>query len=247
MSFVVEELSIKQFDILPPDATHNDNPPPIADYFIRLFGYLARELCGQRRSRQRPRCHDKGIDRASVSFRHDRFWPIDTVTLMTDGSLEALDVLRIVGNGSTASSLNVRRDALPDVQHDPVWQEAFHASLNLAEVCRKCDFLDSCGGGHLAQCWSPERRFDNPIATAGSAFSDIFGSGSPRLWCSNSMYPCGRTSANDSPESVENASSGERLVQPIEHPQVAYAVTHRLAVEVRAIALRKGYQRLRRS
>ena len=29
--------AIKQFDILPPDATHADNPPPIDDYFIRLF------------------------------------------------------------------------------------------------------------------------------------------------------------------------------------------------------------------
>ena len=37
MAFVVDELGITQFDILPPDATHADNPPPIADYFIRLF------------------------------------------------------------------------------------------------------------------------------------------------------------------------------------------------------------------
>ena len=29
--------------------------------------------------------------------------PIDTVTLMADGSLEPLDVLRIAGDGSTAS------------------------------------------------------------------------------------------------------------------------------------------------
>ena len=37
LAFVVDELGIKQFDILPPDATHADNPPPIADYFIKLF------------------------------------------------------------------------------------------------------------------------------------------------------------------------------------------------------------------
>ena len=37
LDFVVNELGYKQFDILPPDATHADNPPPIDDYFIRLF------------------------------------------------------------------------------------------------------------------------------------------------------------------------------------------------------------------
>jgi uncharacterized protein len=88
--------------------------------------------------------------------------PIDTVTLMSDGSLEALDVLRIAGAGSTSSNLNVRTHALQDVQDEPLWREAFHASTNLAAICQTCEFFDSCGGGHLTQRWSPERRFDNP-------------------------------------------------------------------------------------
>jgi uncharacterized protein len=37
--------------------------------------------------------------------------PIHTVTLLTDGWLEALDVLRIAGTGST-SNTNVRANAL---------------------------------------------------------------------------------------------------------------------------------------
>jgi uncharacterized protein len=37
VSYVVEELGITQFDVLPPDANHNDNPPLIGDYFIKLF------------------------------------------------------------------------------------------------------------------------------------------------------------------------------------------------------------------
>jgi uncharacterized protein len=88
--------------------------------------------------------------------------PIDTVTLMTDGSLEPLDVLRIVGDGSTKTDTNVLRNALQDVQDDPRWRESFEASMQLCETCQKCEFLDSCGGGHVAQRWSSERRFDNP-------------------------------------------------------------------------------------
>jgi uncharacterized protein len=71
-------------------------------------------------------------------------------------------VLRIAGVGSTASNMNVGSHALQDVQNDPIWREAFQASLNLCKTCQSCEFLDSCGGGHLAQRWSPERRFDNP-------------------------------------------------------------------------------------
>src|SRR5256885_16463575 len=79
--------------------------------------------------------------------------PIHTVTLMTDGSLEALDVLRIAGAGATASNANVRDNALQDVQDDPVWRKAFHASMHLAGVCRRCEFLGSVGGGPPATRW----------------------------------------------------------------------------------------------
>jgi uncharacterized protein len=90
------------------------------------------------------------------------FGPIDTVTLMTDGSLEPLDVLRIAGDGSTASNSNVCTNALQDIQADPRWRSAFEASTRLCDTCLQCEYLDACGGGHLAQRWSSERKFDNP-------------------------------------------------------------------------------------
>jgi uncharacterized protein len=71
-------------------------------------------------------------------------------------------VLRIAGNGSTASSSTVHENSLQDVQSDPRWRSAFEASTALCETCRQCEYVDACGGGHLAQRWSPERKFDNP-------------------------------------------------------------------------------------
>jgi uncharacterized protein len=71
-------------------------------------------------------------------------------------------VLRIAGNGSTASKTHVRSNAIKDVQNDPIWREAFEASMNLCATCKQCEYLDACGGGHLAQRWSTARRFDNP-------------------------------------------------------------------------------------
>jgi uncharacterized protein len=162
LAFVAGDLGMKQFDILPPDATHADNPAPIADYFIRLFDVWLDKYAAQGVRIDTLDAMIRGLaGRLSLSDTIG-LGPIDTVTLMPDGSLEPLDVLRIAGNGSTASKTHVRSHAIQDVVNDPVWREAFEASTSLCETCQKCEYLDACGGGHLAQRWSPERRFDNP-------------------------------------------------------------------------------------
>ena len=160
--YVVEELGIDHFDILPPDATHLDTPPPIADYFIRLFDVWLDRYAERGVRISTLDAMIKGLTGRLALSDTIGLGPIDTVTLMPDGSLEALDVLRIAGAGATASRLNVRTHALQDVQDDPVWREAYHASLRLPAVCEACELHDACGGGHLAQRWSPARRFDNP-------------------------------------------------------------------------------------
>jgi uncharacterized protein len=162
LSYAVEELGITEFDILPPDATHRDNPPAISDYYIRLF-----DLWYDRYAAQGVRIItlDAMIQGllGSVSVADTiGLVRIDTVTLMPDGTLEPLDVLRIAGDGSTRTEISVFNNALQDIQHDARWREAFNASLNPCEICRNCEFLDSCGGGHLSTRWSAERRYDNP-------------------------------------------------------------------------------------
>jgi len=184
LAYIVDELDIKQFDILPPDAKHGDNPPPIADYFIKLFDvwydtYAAR---GVRISTLDAMI--RGLSGHLSASDTIGLGLVETVTLMTDGSLEPLDVLRIAGDGSTASQSNVFANALQDVQDDPRWLAAFKASLALPEVCRKCEFLDACGGGHLAQRWSAERQFDNPSVYCESwkrIFSHLWARISPTL------------------------------------------------------------------
>ena len=184
LSYVVEELGVRRFDILPPDATHKDNPPPISDYFIKLFDVWYDNYAAQG---VRVRTLDALVQGLLGNFSAADtigFGPIDTVTLMTDGSLEPNDVLRIAGDSSTKTDSSVLRNALQDVQNNPQWREAFEASTHLCDVCRQCEFLDSCGGGHLAHRWSPERRFDNPSVYCDSwkrIFTHIWKRISPTL------------------------------------------------------------------
>lgn len=162
ISYVVDELGVTWFDVLPPDATHEDNPPPIADYFIKLFDiwYDRYAQRGVRISTLDAMVQGLLGD-VSVSDTIG-LGPIDTVTLMTDGSLEPLDVLRIAGDGSTRTDLSVQANGLQDIQEDVRWRRAYEASMQVCAVCQDCEFLDACGGGHLAQRWSKERMFDNP-------------------------------------------------------------------------------------
>ena len=162
LAFVADELGIKEFDILPPDATHADNPPPIADYFIKLFDVWFDKYAEKGVRIDTLDAMIRGLAGQLSLSDTIGLGPIDTITLMPDGSLEPLDVLRIAGDGSTASKTHVRSNAIKDVENDPVWREAYEASTTLCETCRKCEYLDACGGGHLAQRWSNERRFDNP-------------------------------------------------------------------------------------
>lgn len=174
LAFVVDELGFPEFDILPPDATHVDNPPPIADYFIKLFDVWYDKYAARGVRIATLDAMIRGLVGKLTLSDTIGLGPIETVTLMTDGSLEPLDVLRITGDGSTASKLNVRSDAIKDVRNDPVWRQAFEASTQLCDTCMNCEYLDSCGGGHLAQRWSRERRYDNPSVYCES-WKRIFG------------------------------------------------------------------------
>jgi uncharacterized protein len=159
---VVDDLGVTNFDILPPDATHKDDPPPIDGYFIKLFDIWYDKFA--------PRgVRIRTLDAMMRGLLGDMslsdtvgLGAVETVTLMTDGTLEPLDVLRIIGDGSTKTDSSVHANPIQDVQNDPRWRAAFEASTRLCDTCLACEYLDACGGGHLSQRWSPERGFDNP-------------------------------------------------------------------------------------
>jgi uncharacterized protein len=151
-------------DVLVPDATHDDERVSIAAYFVRLFDLwydtyaergvrirlfdaIIRGLCG----------YWSGVESIGRG-------PALGATLCTDGNLEAHDVVRITGDGSTASGLNVLTNDIDELDADPLWRELYAASVALPQTCRSCEFEHACGGGHIASRWSAERRFDNPSA-----------------------------------------------------------------------------------
>ncbi len=162
LSFIVDQLGVTHFDVLPPDATHADNPPAIHDYFIKLFDAWYDRYAAKGVRINTLDAMVQGLIGGVSGADTIGLGPIDTVTLMTDGTLEPLDVLRITGDGSTKSDASVFGNALQDVESDPRWRDAYEASMRVCDTCQACEYFDACGGGHMAQRWSPERKFDNP-------------------------------------------------------------------------------------
>lgn len=162
MKHFVEDLNVKYCDVLVPDNTFEDQVLSISQYYVGLFdfwydnyldrGIEVRFLSGLIRA-------VLGLAPNSDSFGYA---PTHTISLLTDGSLEPLDVLRIAGYQSTKTEYNIATHRISDVRDDPKWRAAYESSVKLCETCEQCQYKYACGGGHLSQRWSKVNGYDNP-------------------------------------------------------------------------------------
>jgi len=154
---------IAHFDIMIPDATVDENPPSVALFYKGLFDLWL----GANR-------HERTVDIRIVTdmvtalLGNDSptegvgYKPIELCTVMTDGTVEAHDVLRIAGDGVTQTTFNIFTHAIDEIRGEPRWKAARDASINLCEKCRQCKFMNACGGGYLPHRFSKKNGYDNP-------------------------------------------------------------------------------------
>ena len=154
---------IDNYDIMIPDATVDENPPQIAAFYKELFDLWLEA------NRHEQTANIRIItDMVSALLGSDSptegvgYNPIELCTVMTDGTVEAHDVLRIAGSGATQTTFNIFEHAIDDVRNEPRWKAAREASINLCEKCRRCTFRDACGGGYLPHRFSKQNGYDNP-------------------------------------------------------------------------------------
>ena len=154
---------IPHYDIMIPDATVDEKPPHIASFYKGLFDLWLEA------NRHEPSINIRIItDMVSALLGNDAptegvgYKPVELCTVMTDGSVEAHDVLRIAGDGVTKTTFNIFEHAIDDIRNEPLWKEAREASINLCEKCRQCKFMNACGGGYLPHRFSKENGYNNP-------------------------------------------------------------------------------------
>jgi len=163
---------ISNYDIMIPDATVDEKPPSIAAFYNGLFDLWLEA------NRSGPTVHIRIITdmitallgnnspTEGVGHKH-----VELCTVMTDGSVEAHDVLRIAGDGFTQTKFNIFDHPIDEVRNEPRWKAARDASIDLSEKCRQCKFMNACGGGYLPHRFSKKNGYDNPSVYCDDLYS----------------------------------------------------------------------------
>jgi uncharacterized protein len=162
VSDFVDNLGIVKFDIMVPDLTRDDTPISISRYYKRLFDVWFYDYSLRGVDIRYPKEMIRGLLGGLSRVESTGLGPITTVTVMTDGALEPLDVTRIIGEASTNTGLNIKTSAIQDITEAPLWREIYESSLSPHKTCRECHYLGACGGGYLPHRFSRSNRFDNP-------------------------------------------------------------------------------------
>lgn len=156
-------IEINSFDILYPEATFEDHPPSIAQFYSDLFDlWLAANREAKSLTIRSTENMVAGLLGGSSQSEDIGWGPQEVCTILTDGSMEPLDVLRIAGDESTKTAFNIFENELEHIKIEPRWKAAREASLNLCAKCRQCQFLEPCGGGYLPHRFSKHNGYDNP-------------------------------------------------------------------------------------
>ncbi len=163
-------LDVSRMDFLLPDVSHDTHrawygrfgPTPVADYLlpildawmdeddpgvrIRIFDNLFAALLGGTGATD-------GFGNPQMGY----------LVVETDGSIEALDALRVCAEGIQKSGLNVRTHGFGDLEQGlPLVHQLVHSRMPLSPTCQACSEVACCGGGYLPHRYSRKRQFDNP-------------------------------------------------------------------------------------
>ena len=163
---------ISNYDIMIPDATVDESPPSIASFYNGLFDLWLEANRDERKVSIRIIADMitalLGNNSPTEGVGHK---PVELCTVMTDGSVEAHDVLRIAGDGFTRTKFNIFEHPIDAVRNEPRWIAARDASINLCDKCRRCKFMNACGGGYLPHRFSRKNGYDNPSVYCDDLYS----------------------------------------------------------------------------
>jgi uncharacterized protein len=168
---LLDEIGLTCLDYILPDQTHDTigavrtryGPTPVADWLMAVFDdWWSRDSIRIRvrildaivASLLRSRSH-------SVQFGNPAF---GYLVVEADGSIQALDVLRICQPGLAETGVSVRAETPVEAALPEFHRRAVFEGFPLPTGCHGCREADTCAGGWLPHRYSREREFDNPSA-----------------------------------------------------------------------------------
>lgn len=162
-------LDAESFDILLPHMNH-DNPPPrppgqtgetaYGQWMARLFDVWYRD---------HPNIPIRMFEDLLALTLGGRSYSealaatcVDLIVVESDGSIEAVDTLKMVGEFATSLQMNVFNSSFDEAALHPAIYSRMIGFEALCETCRSCDKVDRCGGGYVPNRFSENNGFLNP-------------------------------------------------------------------------------------
>lgn len=87
---------------------------------------------------------------------------VDLIVIDTNGDIEAVDTLKVVGRSATSLSMNIATHSFNDALDHPAIFSRMSGFNSLCNQCRECEYLNNCGGGYIPHRYSKENGFINP-------------------------------------------------------------------------------------
>ncbi|MEO3765047.1 FxsB family cyclophane-forming radical SAM/SPASM peptide maturase [Streptomyces sp. B8F3] len=137
------------------------DPAPYGDWLCAVFDRWWRADRRRTRIRFFEECIAALLGRPALSevFGLEAF---AAVVVETGGTIEQVDALKTTYPGAAATGLDVFAHSFDDVLDHP-GVTARHAGPDaLAEECRRCTLVDTCGGGHYVHRYRAGNGFRNP-------------------------------------------------------------------------------------
>jgi uncharacterized protein len=168
-----KKLGITNVSFLLPDSNYDKRPPrpspgsefdtdtPYADWLIRLFDTWFDDQNNQLSIQYfRKIIHSilgRDVQSEIVGTANN-----EVLIIETNGSIEALDVLKICGEGFTKADANVLTHELDEALSTPL-ANLYHLShKKMCAKCISCPINEICGGGYLPHRYSSVNGFNNP-------------------------------------------------------------------------------------
>jgi uncharacterized protein len=110
----------------------------------------------------------------------DRTPPNLLGTINSNGFIAPDDTLRSCGEKIMQLGLTVGGSTMAELARSPRLRDLERSRVSVHEQCRRCCWLEVCGGGHLVNRFSRSRGFDNPCLYC-DALKRVYGHVSSRL------------------------------------------------------------------
>ncbi|MEQ8145005.1 radical SAM/SPASM protein FxsB, inactivated metallohydrolase extension form [Streptomyces sp. OP7] len=147
------------WDAPPPRGT-SGSPVPYADWLLTIFDRWREE--GQKVP---VRTFDSVLStlRGGPSLTEALgLAPTELAVVETDGTYEQADSLKVAYDGAPATGYDVFRHGFDEFARHPGVRARQLGIEGVADTCRRCPVVQSCGGGLYAHRYSGDRTFDNP-------------------------------------------------------------------------------------